>query len=107
MIASDKRGFMKNAILYLCLFLLSGCATIAADKMNSISLGMTKQEVLGIMGPPVSTSAMAGVELLNYAFSETQNDAINGRPKTPYFIRIVNGKVDAYGRQGDFMQPTK
>src|ERR1039457_186070 len=94
---------MKNVILCLCLFLLSGCATLAADKMNSISLGMTKQEVLRIMGSPVSTSAMSGVELLNYSFSETQNDAIHGRPKVPYTIRIVNGKVDAYGRQGDFV----
>jgi|ERR1039457_299982 outer membrane protein assembly factor BamE (lipoprotein component of BamABCDE complex) len=92
---------VKNTIVFLCFILLSGCATISSDKMNSISLGMTKQEVLEIMGPPVSTSAMSGAELLNYTFSETQNDAINGRPKTPYFIRIVNGKVDAYGRQGD------
>lgn len=82
--------------------LLVGCAT--SHKMNEISLGMTKQQVIEKLGPPVSTSAAPGVEYLNYRFSETGDHAYYGI-STPYFVRIVGGKVDAYGRRGDFDVP--
>ena len=87
---------MKNLCLVLLLALLVGCAT--AGRINTISLGMSKQEVVKIMGPPVSTSATHGVEYLRYLLTEI--DAFS--PDTPYFVRIVDGKVDAYGRVGDF-----
>ena len=83
--------------------LLIGCAT--SHKMNSVSLGMTKQQVIGILGPPVSTSATQGVEYLNYRFSETPDHAYYG-VTTPYFVRLVEGQVEAYGRRGDF-EPTR
>ena len=69
--------------------------------MNSVSVGMTKQQVIEVLGPPVSTSAKQGVEYLNYRFSETSDHAFEG-VTTPYFVRIIGGKVDAYGRLGDF-----
>jgi hypothetical protein len=62
---------------------------------------MSKQEVVTVLGPPVSTSAKEGVEYLNYKFSETDDDAFRGWT-SPYFVRIVNGKVESYGRLGDF-----
>jgi len=79
--------------------LTTGCAT--AHKMNSVSIGMTKQEVISVLGPPTSTSAKEGVEYLNYRFSETDDHAFYGIT-SPYFVRIINGKVDSYGRLGDF-----
>lgn len=79
--------------------LLIGCAT--SHKMNSVSVGMTKRQVMEALGPPVSTSATQGVEYLNYRFSETSDHAFYG-VTTPYFVRIIDGKVDAYGRLGDF-----
>jgi outer membrane protein assembly factor BamE (lipoprotein component of BamABCDE complex) len=74
--------------------LATGCAT--ANKMNSVSIGMTKQEVIGVLGPPTSTSAKEGLEYLNYLFSD------DGLKDSPYFVRVINGKVDSYGRLGDF-----
>jgi len=62
---------------------------------------MTKAEVIAAMGPPVSVSAKEGTEYLNYKLSETGDDAFMGWT-TPYYVRIVNGKVDAFGRHGDF-----
>ena len=78
---------------------VAGCAT--AQKINSVSIGMTKQEVMTALGPPASTSAKDGVEYLNYRFSETDDEAFYGITR-PYFVRIINGKVDSYGRLGDF-----
>lgn len=83
----------------LAIVLLAGCAT--AHKMNQVSLGMTKQQVVQALGPPISTSAKPGVEYLNYRFSETDIDE-RQNVTTPYFIRIVDGKVESYGRLGDF-----
>ena len=86
--------------IWIVIFLLlSGCAT--SGKMNLVSIGMTKAQVIEALGPPVSTSAADGVEFMNYRLSETDDDALMG-VTTPYFVRIVDGKVNAYGRHGDF-----
>ncbi|MBP9855124.1 MAG: hypothetical protein KBD53_09695 [Candidatus Omnitrophica bacterium] len=89
---------MKNLFLILIVFVLSGCAT--SYKMNNITLDMTRDEVVKILGKPVSTSAEPGVELLNYKFSETSTEELGGK-YTPYYVRIVDGKVESYGRVAD------
>lgn len=83
-------------LLFILVVVTSGCAT--ANKLNNVSLGMSKQEVISELGPPVSTSAKEGVEYLKYFFVE--KDVRDG--KTPYYVRLVNGKVESYGRVGDF-----
>lgn len=93
---------LKINKIFLTAFLgifLAGCAT--AHKINSINLGMPKQEVIKNLGRPVSTSAHNGIEYLNYRFSETDDEAFIG-VTTPYYVRIVDGKVSSYGRMGDF-----
>ena len=82
-----------------------GCAT--SSTINTVQLGMTKAEVVVIMGDPVSVSAKGETEYLNYALSETDDDAFYGIT-SPYYVRLVNGRVDSYGRTGDFdsTQPT-
>lgn len=81
--------------LVVTAILMTGCAT-AANKMNSVHIGMTKQEVVSVLGPPASTSAKEGVEYLNYNLFEPVYGI------KPYFVRIINEKVDSYGRLGDF-----
>ena len=85
--------------LLALVFIVSGCAM--SSKMNHVSLGMTKQEVIDVMGTPVSTSAKDDMEYLNYNLGETglgMDDALLGR-RTPYYIRVKDGKVESYGRQ--------
>jgi len=91
-----SRSFLL--LLVLTMF-AAGCAT--AHKINKVSLGMTKQEVIYALGRPVSTSAKEGVEYLNYKFSESGDEAFWGVTRS-YFVRIVNGEVESYGRLGDF-----
>ena len=79
--------------------LLAGCAT--ANKISGVQLGMTKNEVVKVMGKPTSISAQGGSEYLNFALSETDDDAFRGWTK-PYYVRLINGKVESYGRTGDF-----
>lgn len=90
---------MKLFLLFLIASIIYGCAT--AGKMNYISVGMTKQEVLQVLGSPASTSAQGNAEYLNYRFSETSNQAGYGIT-IPYYVRIIDGKVESYGKTGDF-----
>lgn len=94
---------MKNNLRSISIFILcvtaSACAT--SSKINQVSIGMTKEEVTSVMGEPVSISATEGTEYMNYKLSETDDDAVRGWT-TPYYVRLVNGKVDSYGRTGDF-----
>lgn len=90
---------MKYIFVILAPFFLFGCAT--AYKINNVKIGMTKQEVIAVIGKPSSISAKDGTEYLNYRFSETDDHAFMG-VTTPYYVRLINSKVDSYGRTGDF-----
>jgi hypothetical protein len=86
---------MKTKILplaFLFVALLTGCAT--ADKLNQVQIGMTKDQVVGLLGTPDSTSAQANVEYLTYYL---EGDPAYGRDR-PYMVRVVDGKVESFGR---------
>ena len=85
--------------LLIVLVVLAGCAT--ASKTNGLSLGMTKAQVLAVMGQPASTAADRKVEVLRYKLSATGHDAFHHRTEE-YFVRLVNGKVERFGKAGDW-----
>jgi len=88
---------MRPVLLFLT-SLLSGCIIWSAERMNYISIGMTKAEVIDEIGTPRSSSAQGNTEYMNYVFTERYGIAV---PQN-YFVRLVNGKVESYGRAGDF-----
>lgn len=90
---------MKSSSLLILPLVIMGCAT--AGKISSVQIGMTKDEVISVMGRPASISAKDGTEYLNYSLSETSDQAFYGITK-PYFVRLINGIVDSFGRLGDF-----
>ncbi|MBK7207662.1 MAG: SHOCT domain-containing protein [Elusimicrobia bacterium] len=90
---------MKSSYLLILALVLMGCAT--AGKISSVQIGMTKGEVISVMGRPASISAKDGTEYLNYSLSETSDQAFYGITRA-YFVRLINGIVDSYGRLGDF-----
>ena len=90
----------------------AGCAT--ANSLNRLSIGMTKQEAISIMGEPESTASPGnGVEILRYRLSRAGSGGLSGaldvvvgpapsnRPQE-YFLRLLNGRLDSYGMVGDF-----
>lgn len=92
----SKGGNMRNFILMISLAIwLAGCAT--AHKINKVQTGMTKSEVIKVMGSPVSITEKGGSEYLNYSLSETDDQAYYGITR-PYYVRLINGRVDSYGR---------
>jgi len=69
------------------------------QRMNHLKLGMTKQEVIQTVGSPDITSASGHVEYLKYRSN-------SGMFYTDeYYVRLLDGKVDAFGQQGDFNLP--
>ena len=87
---------MKTRIQLLVLILLgaffAGCAT--SDLMNRIRIGMTKDQVVNILGKPDSMSGQANVVYLTY-YLEAPN---RYEQEQPYMVRLVDGKVESFGR---------
>ena len=105
---------MLKYVTVMILTLVLGCSVMLSDqekylakrekfpslKMNDIEVGMTKQQVIQIMGQPGSTSAINNIMYLNYSLHEWNHPA--GRETTAYFVRLIDGKVESYGKMGDF-----
>ncbi len=82
----------KIVMLLAAVALLFGCAS----KMNDVRLGMNREQVVSAVGTPSSTSEMGNTTFLNYQLC---TDWIF---TDRYFVRLTDGKVDAFGRVGDF-----
>ena len=90
---------LSLSLLSIVLMALVGCAT--ASRTDRLSLGMTKEQVLAVMGQPASTAADHDVEVLRYKLSTTGHDAFHHRTEE-YFVRLVSGKVERFGKAGDW-----
>lgn len=89
-----------RAIVMVLMMTMIGCAN--TSKMNRLSVGMAKSEAIAVMGQPTSTAAHGGgIELLRYRLASTDSEAWQAMGEE-YFVRIVDGKVDSYGKMGDF-----
>ena len=92
---------MKSLLLItLVATFIVGCA--GSPKMNNISLGMTKAEVINVIGNPDSTSAQGAAEYMRYGLWRDFWDRQPGNYSDDYFVRLISGKVESYGRMGDF-----
>jgi SmpA / OmlA family len=88
---------IKGLCVLAALALLMGCAT--AHKLNRLSLGMTKEQVISVMGAPDTTGAQDDREYLVYHLSDTKLESFVGFTE-PYVVQLKGGKVDAFGRRG-------
>lgn len=89
----------KILILLLCLSTF-GCATVGSN-LKSVSLGMSKEEVIKVLGNPTSVSAKDNVEYLRYCQTGIAKNSV-WADSSEYFVRMVDGKVESYGKMGDF-----
>lgn len=83
---------MKKTLV-IAAIVLAGCAT--AGRMNNLSVGMSKADVIATMGNPSDTSSQGRTEYLRYHLLQP------GVGMGEYLVRLVDGAVDAYGRAGD------
>lgn len=89
---------MKRILTLLSLCLLAGCYT-SASRLNSVHLGMSEPEVVKVLGQPTNRAESKNGLILNYSLMEQV-----GVPAQPYYVKLVDGKVDSYGRNGASVQ---
>jgi hypothetical protein len=103
---NQEKRVRKFFVLVLSAMGLVGCAT-GSSHMNQVSIGMTKADVVNVLGAPESTRATGQTEYMIY----TLRDRMGGRPfvdpapyqvLSQYYVRLTGGRVDAYGQVGDF-----
>jgi len=84
----------------LAALVLSGCQAAVygtASDFDKLALGMTKAQVVQILGSPVSVGA-DGDKGEEYLIYKRMKHAISDWPRT-YSVTIRNGKVVKYGEQ--------
>lgn len=81
---------------------IAGCAT--SGKTASVQVGMTKSQVIDEIGTPDSVSAQGPVEVLSYylCYSNCAALIMENRGRNWYYVRLVNGQVDAFGNNDAF-----
>lgn len=115
----------KKAIIILSMAMIaSGCATKGTQtKLNNVSVGMTKLQVVEALGRPDSAAATEGTEYLVYQLTGGTSGGTaaacgtagvltlgliylqpqcRGGKEDDFFVRLRGGRVDAYGKVGDF-----
>jgi outer membrane protein assembly factor BamE (lipoprotein component of BamABCDE complex) len=82
----------KAAMLVATLVAVAGCVT--GERMASVSPGMTKDDVIGLMGKPDGFDSDGDHETLTYT-----NRLMSGWSwdRGDYIIELQNGKVVRYG----------
>ncbi len=84
----------KTLVTLLLAVLITGCASngwIEAKKMNKLTLGMPREEVVKLLGEPHSREVRPGEETLWYLEDQ------GGYVHQPYYVKIHNTKVEAFG----------
>jgi outer membrane protein assembly factor BamE (lipoprotein component of BamABCDE complex) len=97
---------MRDKFLVVAVLLLVGCAT--TSRINRVSIGMTKQQVIAAMGNPNSSSGEGDSEELDYVLV---NNPVVPTSGGTYAVRLTDGKVVWYGqinnRAGHWGPPTQ
>jgi outer membrane protein assembly factor BamE (lipoprotein component of BamABCDE complex) len=100
--SKSKSPANLSALLALTLVGLLGCAA-TPEKMVALQMGMNRAEVVQTMGSPTSVSKINESEYLNYNFCVNQcAGPIPFRQFRPFYVRLINGKVESFGEKGDF-----
>ncbi|MBU1810545.1 MAG: DUF2845 domain-containing protein [Candidatus Omnitrophica bacterium] len=70
------------------------------ERTNLVSLGMTKAQVIKVMGIPASSKGEFDKEILEYILYPTVD--LTWKDREYFWVTLENGKVIQYGRAGDF-----
>lgn len=89
---------LKKATILVVLFLyLASCAT-SSKRLNHLRVGMTRDEVIEVMGEPNETRAAPGGEVLVYHLAQSEWSSRT----TEYWLVIDGEKLQSYGKPGDW-----
>lgn len=95
---AENRPHMKILLICLLSGMLFGCAT--ATKMNEVSVGMTKAQVIEILGKPENTAAHDNIEVMRFHLRRAALEDYS--ESNIYFVKLRDGRVSSFGKMGDF-----
>lgn len=93
---------MKLKITLMTVVLAGLLVSCSTPDTNALRLGMTKEEAIRVMGQPDSVSADRACDYLNYTL---QVHTGYGSMTRPYYVRLVDGRVESFGYIGEFGNP--
>ena len=93
-------------VLIFVLAVTVACGTVShygeRPDFSKISMGMSQAEVIEAMGKPDDISAQSGVVYLRYTWAPWyDHNGADGNAED-YFVRLIDNKVESFGRMGDF-----
>ena len=93
------RQFVAPSLLALALL---GCAE-PSFKPERIQLGMTEEQVLGLMGKPTATTQLEHARILDYETFDQDRWFGAGRKENikVFSVRLVEGRVSSAGPKGE------
>ena len=86
--------FKKISVSLAVLVLLVGCST-SAKRLAEVSPGMTKEQVIAILGHPESVSGYGPREIFVYTLSNSWNSPVWNEK---YQVHFIDGQVVRYGK---------
>lgn len=93
---------MRMLATLVALATITACAT-SPNALQRVSVGMSKADVVQAIGKPDEVAAQRGVEYLKYKWHDVTRELTDPRYGGEFFfVRLVDGRVEAYGREGDF-----
>jgi hypothetical protein len=88
-----------SAAAMAVLLLVSGCKSEPPRKMNALEIGMSRRDVVLLMGSPYKVHTEGRREVLQYQLHKDINEPY--APDEPYWVFLEDGKVIQYGRNQD------
>ncbi len=89
-------------LLAVTALVLVGCNGKPEVDFTRISIGMTKEQVVERIGQPTRMSSQGGLEVFEYEAWDKKGIDVSHYNLRFLFVRFLGGKVDSFGRKGDF-----
>ena len=91
---------MKRATFTpLAALLAAGCATASSgSNLEQVQPGMSREQVVSIMGPPQSSMHTADRECVVYSVTKDFWSRVPWDMNDRYYVCFTDGKVDTFGK---------
>lgn len=101
------RPTLVPSALAVCLLAGTGCTGPKTTPEKTVRPGMTEDQVLGLLGKPLALARQGATTYLEYETFDQDRWFGTGRKENVrvLLVRMLNGRVDAVGRKGDFPTP--
>ena len=101
------RPILAPSALALCLLAQVGCSELKTTPEKAVHPGLTEEQVIGLLGKPLATARQGDTTFFEYeTFDQDRWFGTGGKENVRVLlVRMLNGRVDAVGRKGDFPTP--